>query len=73
MINLEKWKSTPLPPPRPPTLLRRPSSAPYFHPLFKIFRSPLSKGGNQNLLSPLILKREGVGVGVGVQTMVVHY
>ena len=35
MINLEKIKSA-----SPPTFLRRPAPAPYFHPLFLIFRSP---------------------------------
>ena len=45
-----------MPAPRPP-FLRRPASAPYFHPLFLIFQTPLpSGGGNQNLLPPAFKK-----------------
>ena len=45
-----------MPAPRP-HFLRRPASAPYFHPLFLIFQTPLpSGGGNQNLLPPAFKK-----------------
>ena len=36
-----------------PTLLSSPTLAPYFHPLFKNFSDPPSRGGNQNLLPSL--------------------
>ena len=44
-----------------PPLLKRPTPAPYFHPLFLIFQiPPPSGGGNQHLLPPL---KGGKGVG----------
>ena len=39
----------------PPPPFRKPVPAPYFHPLFKIFRFPIYRGGNQKLL-PLFKK-----------------
>ena len=43
----------------PPPPLRQPVPAPYFHPLFKIFRFPIYGGGNQNLL-PFFKKGGGL-------------
>ena len=54
--NHKSWKNEIGKVPAP--LLRRPASAPYFQPPFKIFYIPLFSGaGNQNLL-PAPLKRE---------------
>ena len=44
MINLEKITKEKCQPRRP--ILRRPAPASYFHPLFKAFRVPTSRGGN---------------------------
>ena len=43
MINLEKIKQEKC---QPPPLLRRPTPALYFHPLFLIFQIPPSEEGN---------------------------
>ena len=66
MINLEKIKQEKCQPPHSsPSLLRRPAPTPFFHPIFKFFRSPLLLQGRKSKLTPPLLKR---GVRRGSET-----